>query len=78
MSFSGCAPGKSDPMSAMVRLVSRPSLASEGWASAAGPGVWVPATGRQAVSEAATTKRDWFSHRPIIISPHQVTTLLEN
>lgn len=29
-------------------------------------------------SEPPTILMDWFPHRPIIISPHQITTLLEN
>lgn len=76
--LGGCTPGKNDPTSAAVRLVS-PSVP---WPLKAGraqrEGLWDPAPGRWAVSEAPTILMNWFSHRPVIISPHQITTLLEN
>ena len=71
------APGKSDPVSAMVRLVSpsAPGLWRLGQPRS-GTGLLDPAPGRPSLKP--PPPMDWLSPHPITILPHQITTLLEN
>lgn len=75
MSLGGCAPGKSAPTSTTVRLVC--VLASEGWANSGQVSGTQLQGGRQSLKPPPSLW-DWFPQHPIIISPHQITTLLEN